>query len=201
MSVFKLSEVCFLLRYPGAVGVWSAPSCLQGLFQERFFHRNSNSMSNWFQCNSILVCHIATKFCTWQNFRAITLPQLGWEQNEMSIKFELRWKNRLCNGSQARRTSTWLRCQVFYTQQKGLLKRSEIVKPESDQWTRQCLSWPYTPWKINVYQFYIMTSSNWNVFRVTGFLWYFLWCQLKQTVAQTDEAPWWSLWRHCNGSR
>ena len=35
-----------------------------GPFHERFPHRNSNSMGNWFQCNCIVGYHIATKFCT-----------------------------------------------------------------------------------------------------------------------------------------
>ena len=38
-----------------------------------------------------LSCHV-------QNFIAITPLQLGWQQNRISIKFELRWKNRWWNG-------------------------------------------------------------------------------------------------------
>ena len=67
----------------------------------------------------------------------------------------------------------------------------------------------------------MMTSSNRNIFRVTGplwgeptvtpltrasdaGLWCFLWSAPEQIVEQTIECrwsqtPWWSLWRHYNG--
>ena len=38
-----------------------------------------------------LSCHV-------QNLIAIISPSYGWEQNEISFEFELRWKNRLWNG-------------------------------------------------------------------------------------------------------
>ena len=37
----------------------------------------------------------AQLLCPVQNFIAITSLQLGWEPNEISIKFELLWNNRL----------------------------------------------------------------------------------------------------------
>ena len=40
-----------------------------------------------------LTCHV-------QNFMVITSIYLGWEQNEISIKFELQWKIHLWNGPQ-----------------------------------------------------------------------------------------------------
>ena len=40
-----------------------------------------------------LLCHV-------QNFIGITSLQLRWDQNEISIEFELRWKNCSWNGSQ-----------------------------------------------------------------------------------------------------
>ena len=83
-----------------------------GPFHEQFFHHNSHSMANWFYNNSIVNYHIVIKFCTchdsrelsWhvQNFMAITSLKLGWEQNDISIKFELRWKNCSWNGPQVR---------------------------------------------------------------------------------------------------
>ena len=75
---------------------------------------------------------------------------------------------------------------------------------------------------LNISNF-VMTSSNGNIFRVTGPLWgestghqwiplikvsdaelsSFLWSEPQQTVEQTMETrwfdtPWRSLWRHCN---
>ena len=52
---------------------------------------------------------------------------------------------------------------------------------------------------------FMMTSSNGNIFHVTGPLWgestgvwCFLWFATEQTVEQWFEMPWCSLWRHCN---
>ena len=42
----------------------------------------------------------AQLLCYVQNFIVITLIQLGWEQNEISIQFKLRWENRSWNGPQ-----------------------------------------------------------------------------------------------------
>ena len=44
----------------------------------------------------------ATMSCHEQNFIAITLPQLGWLQKEIPIKFELQWKNCSWMGPMAR---------------------------------------------------------------------------------------------------
>ena len=66
-----------------------------------FFHRNSNSIEIGFYCSTIVGHNIATNFAHattaqlssyLQAFVTITSLQLGWEQNELSIQFELRWK-------------------------------------------------------------------------------------------------------------
>ena len=75
-----------------------------GPFYQQFFHHNSNSMENWSYCNSIEGYHMvqlqnsehattAQLSCHVQNSIAITSLQFGWEQNEISIEFELRCKN------------------------------------------------------------------------------------------------------------
>ena len=64
-------------------------------------------MENWFYCNSPVggyhvaknaratVAHLSRHV---QKFIAITSKQFRWEQNEISIEFELRWKNPSWNG-------------------------------------------------------------------------------------------------------
>ena len=73
-------------------------------FHTDFFYcnSNSNSMENWFWCNSIAGYDITTKFYTWhvhvQNSIVITWPQAARMQNEISIKFESWWKKCSWNG-------------------------------------------------------------------------------------------------------
>ena len=73
---------------------------------ERFFRRNSNSMENWYYCNFVIEYHSTTKFShaktaqlsyDVQHVIVITLIQFGSKQNEFSVEFELRYKNRSSN--------------------------------------------------------------------------------------------------------
>ena len=46
-------------------GIWKMKALsFRDLFHKWFFHQNSNSMENLFECNSIVGYHIASKFCT-----------------------------------------------------------------------------------------------------------------------------------------
>ena len=45
--------------------------CITGPFHEHIFHRNSNSLENWFWWISILGYHITTKFCTCHDNTAV----------------------------------------------------------------------------------------------------------------------------------
>ena len=91
------------------------------------------------------------------------------------------------------------------------------IKPSFDILWDMLLSIKVRP-MIYAHAFFMMTSSNGNIFRVTGplreestdrrwspltnasgtELWCFLWYALEQTVKQTIETRSRSLWRHCN---
>ena len=69
----------------------------RGPFHKWFFHRNSNSMENWFQCNSIVgllvkfwSCHESTAVVLCAKLHShMTSLQHGWDQNEIFIEFWL----------------------------------------------------------------------------------------------------------------
>ena len=54
--------------------VWNLfPQAIEALraISQTIFHRNSNPMANWFQCNFIVGHHITTKFCTCHDSTAV----------------------------------------------------------------------------------------------------------------------------------
>ena len=67
---------------------------------------NSNLMEIWFCCDSIQNQQVVTNFThattaalSWhvQNFVTITSWKCEWEQKQISVEFELRWRNRSWN--------------------------------------------------------------------------------------------------------
>ena len=93
------------LHWSFARGQQNIP-CIQGIFHKRFFHCNSSSMEITFCCHTSRSEVIAMKFCTavlsWhvQNFVAMWYLTMELHSNQVSIKFELRWKNHSRNGPQ-----------------------------------------------------------------------------------------------------
>ena len=59
--------------------------------QNNFFHRNSNSIGNWFECDSTVGYHTATKCCMCHdstNFIVIT-SQLEWGWNDFFFFYQI----------------------------------------------------------------------------------------------------------------
>ena len=68
---------------------------MKGPFQEWFFPHNSNSMENWFLCNSIVGDCITTKLCTCHNSIAV-VPCAEFHRNHftatwMTVKLNFHW--------------------------------------------------------------------------------------------------------------
>ena len=81
----------------------------QGSISQTVFHLNSNWIDTGFSVTPLLgiislqnSAHATTVqlSCHVRNFIAIASLQLEWEQDEISIEIELRWKNRSWHGPQ-----------------------------------------------------------------------------------------------------
>ena len=128
------------------------------------FHHNSNSMKNLFWCNSIVGYHVAAKFCTCidstavvhvLNFIAITSAKLGREQNEISIKLELRWKSRSWNEPQALNWKVTPKHLAVYI----------VITTMTSYWTRWRLKSPASPLFDQLFR---RRSKKTSKLRVTG---------------------------------
>ena len=77
--------------------------------------------------------------CYGQNFIAINLLEFGWEQNQISIELESRWKNRSCNEPLdiIERYVTWIRFMKYFPRHSPLCEGNPRItddSPHKGQW-------------------------------------------------------------------
>ena len=142
----------------------------RGPFHEQLFRRNSNPMEIWFSYNSIVGKHIATQLCACHDSIAVETCAKLWSVHFTATwitaewifyRIWIRWKKRSWSGSL---DYTPLRIEYICMKYEHCFFFIKF-------WFAVAVSFAHIRITGFVYPYSMMTSSNGNIFRVTGPLW------------------------------
>ena len=77
-------------------------------FRERFFHRISNSMTNWFLCKLFARYHIATNFYTWHDSTAVVRCAKCHSDHFTTIRMRAEWISHRMEKSVVKWVCVWV---------------------------------------------------------------------------------------------